>query len=120
VNEGAGKPATSASAGTALAFQARCRSLFAKEDALDLIVTLVVGGIIGWLAGLIMGTDHQMGVLANILIGVVGSVLGLWLAGVLGLSVAGGPARWLVSLVGAIILIGIVRALGFMRPRRMV
>lgn len=85
---------------------------------MDLIITLVVGGIIGWAASLIMGTDQQMGALANVLIGVVGSVLGLWLAGVVGLSVAGGPARWLASLTGAIILIAIVRALGLMRPRR--
>jgi uncharacterized membrane protein YeaQ/YmgE (transglycosylase-associated protein family) len=87
---------------------------------MDLVITLIVGGIIGWLASIIMGTDHQMGVLANILVGVVGSVLGLWLAGVLGVSIGGGPARWLVSLVGAIILIGFVRALGFMKPRRLI
>lgn len=85
---------------------------------MDLVITLVVGGIIGWIASIVMGTNHQMGVLANVLVGVVGSVLGLWLARVLGVSVAGGPARWLASLVGAIILIGIVRALGLFSPRR--
>ena len=85
---------------------------------MDLVITLVVGGIIGWVASIIMGTDHQMGVLANVLVGVVGSVLGLWLAGILGLSIGGGPARWLVSLVGAIILIGLVRAIGLLTPRR--
>jgi uncharacterized membrane protein YeaQ/YmgE (transglycosylase-associated protein family) len=86
---------------------------------MDLVVTLLVGGIIGWVASVIMGTDHQMGVLANVLVGIVGSVVGLWLAEVVGVSVASGPARWLASLIGAIILIGIVRALGFMRPRRL-
>ena len=86
---------------------------------MDLIVTLIVGGVIGWLASLIMGSDRQMGVLANILVGIVGSVLGHWLAGVLGVAVAG-PGRWIVSLVGAILLIGIVRALGLMRPHRAV
>ena len=64
---------------------------------MDLIVTLVVGGVIGWLASLIMGSDEQMGILANILVGVVGSVLGLWLAGLVGVSAAGGPARWIAS-----------------------
>jgi uncharacterized membrane protein YeaQ/YmgE (transglycosylase-associated protein family) len=87
---------------------------------MDLVITLVVGGIIGWVASIIMGTDHQMGVLANVLVGVVGSVLGRWLAGILGLSIGGGPARWLVSLVGAIILIGLVRAIGLLTPRRVV
>ena len=87
---------------------------------MDLVITLVVGGIIGWIASLIMGTDHQMGLLSNVLVGVVGSVLGLWLAGLLGVSIGGGPARWLVSLVGAIILIGIVRALGLFSARRVI
>jgi uncharacterized membrane protein YeaQ/YmgE (transglycosylase-associated protein family) len=87
---------------------------------MDLILTLVVGGIIGWLASIIMGTNEQMGVLANILIGVVGSVLGLWLAGMLGIAVGGTAGRWLASLVGAVLLIAVVRALGFLRPRRLV
>jgi uncharacterized membrane protein YeaQ/YmgE (transglycosylase-associated protein family) len=86
---------------------------------MDLIITLIVGGVIGWLASLIMGADARMGVLANILVGIVGSVLGHWLAGALGVSVAG-PARWLVSLLGAVLLIGIVRALGLMSSRRAV
>jgi uncharacterized membrane protein YeaQ/YmgE (transglycosylase-associated protein family) len=84
---------------------------------MDLIITLIVGGIIGWLASLIMGSDGQMGVLANVVVGIIGSFLGHWLAGALGVSV-GGPARWLVSLLGAALLIGIVRALGLMGRRR--
>src|SRR5262245_20859626 len=55
-------------------------------------MTLLVGGIIGWIAGLVMGTDHQVDVLANVLLGVVGSMLGLWLAGLVGLAVAGHAA----------------------------
>ena len=55
---------------------------------MDLVVTLVTGGLIGWLASLLMRTDGQMGVLANILVGIVGSILGSWLAGVLGIAVA--------------------------------
>lgn len=87
---------------------------------MDLIMTLIVGGVIGWLASIVMKADAQMGILANILVGVVGSVLGMWLAGAFGIAVAGSPARWLVSLVGAILLIAIVRALGILRPRRVV
>jgi uncharacterized membrane protein YeaQ/YmgE (transglycosylase-associated protein family) len=48
------------------------------------IVTLVVGGIIGWLASMVMKTDKQMGILANVIVGIIGSSLGFWLAGVLG------------------------------------
>jgi uncharacterized membrane protein YeaQ/YmgE (transglycosylase-associated protein family) len=82
---------------------------------MDLVITLVTGGLIGWLASLLMRTDGQMGVLANILVGIVGSILGSWLAGVLGIAVAGSPARWLVGLLGAMLLLALLRALGGMR-----
>jgi uncharacterized membrane protein YeaQ/YmgE (transglycosylase-associated protein family) len=86
------------------------------EDGMDLLMTLVAGGLIGWLASLLMRTDHRLGVLANMLIGIVGSILGNWLAGVLGLAVAGSPARWLVGLLGAMLLILLLRGLGALRP----
>jgi uncharacterized membrane protein YeaQ/YmgE (transglycosylase-associated protein family) len=82
---------------------------------MDLVVTLVTGGLIGWLASLLMRTDGQMGVLANILVGIVGSILGSWLAGVLGIAVAGSAARWLVGLLGAMLLLALLRALGGMK-----
>ncbi len=84
---------------------------------MHLIVTLIIGGVIGWLASIIMKTNAQMGILANILVGVVGSVLGMWLAGVLGIAVNGSLGAWLVSLLGAMVLIAIARAVGLFRPR---
>ena len=84
---------------------------------MDLIVTLIIGGVIGWVASLVIKSDAQMGLIANVLIGIVGSFLGHWLAGVLGFG-ATGPAGYLVSLVGAMLLIGIVRALGLFGGRR--
>lgn len=84
---------------------------------MDLIVTLIIGGVIGWIASIVMKSNAQMGLIANVLIGIVGSFLGHWLAGALGISVAG-PAGYLVSLVGAMLLIGIVRALGLFGGRR--
>ena len=77
---------------------------------MDLIVTLIVGGIIGWLASIIMKTNAQMGLLANVIIGIVGSLLGYWLAGVLGIAAAG-PVRWVIGVLGAAVLIGILKAL---------
>ena len=78
---------------------------------MDLIVSLVIGGIIGWLASIVMNTNAQMGIIANVLVGVVGSALGHWVAGLLGIT-AGGIGAWLVALGGAIILIAILRAIG--------
>jgi uncharacterized membrane protein YeaQ/YmgE (transglycosylase-associated protein family) len=89
--------------------------LYMLEGLMDLVITLVTGGLIGWLASLLMRTDGQMGVLANILVGIVGSILGSWLAGVLGIAVAGSPGRWLVGLLGAMLLLALLRALGGMR-----
>jgi len=76
------------------------------------IVTLVIGGVIGWLASIVMKTNAQMGLIANVLVGIVGSSLGFWLAGMLGLAAYGSVAQWLVGIAGAAILIGILRALG--------
>jgi uncharacterized membrane protein YeaQ/YmgE (transglycosylase-associated protein family) len=77
---------------------------------MDLIITLIVGGVIGWLASIIMKTNAQMGLLANIIVGIIGSLLGYWLAGVLGIATAG-PLRWIIGVIGAAVLIGILKAL---------
>src|SRR4029450_12907268 len=47
-----------------------------KEGLVDLIVTLIIGGVVGWLASILMKTNAQMGILANVLIGIVGSFIG--------------------------------------------
>jgi uncharacterized membrane protein YeaQ/YmgE (transglycosylase-associated protein family) len=82
---------------------------------MSFIVAIVIGGIIGWLASKVMKTDAQMGVLANIVVGVVGSVLGHWLAGALGIAAFGSIGSFIISLIGAVVLIAILRALGFFR-----
>lgn len=76
------------------------------------IVTLIVGAVVGWLASIVMKTNAQMGAIANILVGIVGSSLGFWVAGLMGLS-AGGPIMgWVVAVLGAALLIYILKALG--------
>jgi uncharacterized membrane protein YeaQ/YmgE (transglycosylase-associated protein family) len=79
------------------------------------IVTIVVGGIIGWLASLVMKTNAQMGVIANVLVGIVGSSLGFWLAGLVGLAAYGAIAQWAVAVCGAAVLIFILKALGIFK-----
>jgi uncharacterized membrane protein YeaQ/YmgE (transglycosylase-associated protein family) len=82
---------------------------------MDLIVTLIIGGVVGWLASIVMGTNAQMGIFANIIIGVIGSLLGHWIGGTLGIEADGGIARWAFAILGAVLLIGLLRALGFFR-----
>lgn len=79
------------------------------------IVSLIIGGIVGWLASIIMKTNAQMGLIANILVGVVGSMLGFWIAGLLGVAAAGGLLRFVIALAGAALLIFVLGRLGFFR-----
>ena len=61
-----------------------------------------IGGVIGWPASIVMKTNAEMGLIANILVGIVGSALGFWLAGVLGIAPAGGVLGFVVGIAGAV------------------
>ncbi|MCW8859191.1 MAG: GlsB/YeaQ/YmgE family stress response membrane protein [Deltaproteobacteria bacterium] len=71
----------------------------------QLVVFLLIGGVAGWLAGLII-KSRRFGIIWNIVVGVIGSVLGGWIFGELGISVGG---KWMGPLVtataGAIVLL---------------
>ena len=79
---------------------------------MNLIISLVIGGIIGWLASIVMKTNAQMGLIANVIVGIVGSGIGFWLAGALGLAASGPIASWVVAVIGAALLIFILKAVG--------
>jgi len=81
------------------------------------IITLIIGGIVGWLASIVMKTNAQMGLIANVLIGVLGSLLGFWIAGLLGIAATGGILRFIVALAGAALLIFILGKLGMFRKK---
>jgi uncharacterized membrane protein YeaQ/YmgE (transglycosylase-associated protein family) len=82
---------------------------------MSLIVTLIIGGVVGWLASLIMKTGAQMGIIANIVVGIIGAVLGFWLAGALGIVAVGSVGAWIISIIGAVVLIAILKALNIYR-----
>jgi uncharacterized membrane protein YeaQ/YmgE (transglycosylase-associated protein family) len=79
---------------------------------MGIIIWLIVGGVVGWLASMVMKTDAQQGILLNVVVGIVGAFIGGWLIGPLvgagsindGFSIM----SFVVSLVGAIILLAIV------------
>jgi len=85
------------------------------------IITILVGALCGWLASLIMKTDAQQGAIANILIGIVGSILAQAVFGNmlnLGGEVAGsGFSFWSIvwGVVGSVVLIAILKALRVLR-----
>jgi uncharacterized membrane protein YeaQ/YmgE (transglycosylase-associated protein family) len=78
------------------------------------IITLIIGGIVGWIASMIMKTNAQMGLIANVVVGVVGSMLGFWIAGMLGIG-AGGIFGFVIALGGAALLIFILQKVGIFK-----
>ena len=88
------------------------------------IIAILVGALAGWIASIIMRTDAQQGAIANILIGIFGAMLGRWVFGdLLGIGSAAGTSAtqgfnlWniLWSIVGAVLLIAILKALRVLR-----
>lgn len=89
---------------------------------MNFILWLIIGGIIGWVASMIMRTDAQQGVFLNIVVGIVGAFLGgLLISPLVGIGTInqGGLSigSLLVSLVGAVILLAIVNMFRRGRPR---
>ena len=80
---------------------------------MDFIIAIVMGGVIGWLASIVMKTDAQQGIFLNIIVGCIGSILCRFLLGGL---LGGGhlrgnafdPMTLLTAFLGAVILLGIV------------
>jgi len=73
-----------------------------------IIIWLIVGGVCGWLASLIMRTDAQRGIILNIVVGIIGAVIAGLLLGKGNLNQGFSIESFLWSLVGAIILLAIV------------
>lgn len=79
---------------------------------MGIIIWLVMGGIVGWIASIIMGTNARQGIILNVVVGIVGALIGGWLIGPLlgagsineGISIM----SFIVSLIGAILLLAIV------------
>lgn len=74
---------------------------------MGIIIWLIVGGIVGWLASLIMRRDGQQGIILNIVVGIIGALIAGWLFGG-GINQAITLTTFLYSLIGAIILLAIV------------
>src|SRR5690606_5393521 len=76
------------------------------------IMTLINGGMVGWLASIIMKTNEQMGLIANNIVSNIGTVLGVWIAAVLSFQEGGAIIRFIIAIGGAVLLIFILRAIG--------
>lgn len=79
---------------------------------MGIIIWLIMGGLIGWIASMIMGNNGQQGIVLNVVVGIVGALFGGWLIGpLLGVgSINDGISIMsvIVSLIGAVILLAIL------------
>lgn len=82
---------------------------------MDIIIAIIIGGVIGWLASLIMKTDGQQGIILNVVIGIIGSALGWWLAPKLGIAATSSLVHYGIGLGGAVLLIVILRFVGILK-----
>lgn len=82
---------------------------------MGIIIWLIIGGVVGWLASLIMKTDGQQGIVLNVVVGIVGAFLAGWfispLVGVSTINQQISIGSIVVSLIGAVILLFIVKLL---------
>ena len=81
---------------------------------MNIIIWLIVGGLIGWAASVLMGTDNRQGLILNVVVGIVGAFLGGWLlSGLFGTSTINqgnfSVTSLLVSLIGAVALLAVVK-----------
>jgi len=89
---------------------------------MNFIIWIIIGGILGWLASLVMRTDAQQGLLLNIVVGIIGALLGGWLlaplfgTGTINQNDFSFPSL-LVSFLGAVILLAIVNLFRRGTPR---
>lgn len=80
---------------------------------MDLIIWLIVGGVVGWLASVLMHTDARQGILLNVIVGIVGAALaGFFISPLVGLPTINQGSfsigSFIVSLIGAVILLAVV------------
>ncbi len=80
---------------------------------MGIIVWLIFGGLVGWIASMIMGTDPQQGLLMNIIVGIVGALIGGFIAGLLGFGSESYAffdiGSWITAIIGAVVLIFLVQ-----------
>ena len=76
---------------------------------MDIIIMIVLGGLAGWLASVLFKGSGS-GLIVNIIVGIIGSVIGGWVFGFLGLAPQSAFGSFITAVVGAIILLAIVRA----------
>jgi uncharacterized membrane protein YeaQ/YmgE (transglycosylase-associated protein family) len=79
---------------------------------MSILAAIIVGGFAGWLASMVAGTNREQGIVGNIVVGVLGAILGSLIAGALGIGTFTGfnISSFLIALAGAVVLLFIYKA----------
>lgn len=115
-------PASEMITAPALGTQSPGTHTYPERHVMNFIIWLIVGGLIGWLASMLMKTDGQQGIVLNVIVGIVGAMLAGWFisplvgVGTINQDNFSLPAL-LVSFVGAAVLLGIVNLFRRGSPR---
>jgi len=87
---------------------------------MEIILWIIFGGLVGWVASLIMETDGEQGLALNVVVGVIGAVIGGWLMSFIGVGDAGlmtmfsysfNLYSFAVAVLGSVVLIGLIKTL---------
>lgn len=78
---------------------------------MGILLWILFGALVGWIASLVMRTDESQGAIANVIVGIVGAIIGGFIAELIGWEGITGfnLGSFLLALAGAIVLIAIVR-----------
>ncbi|MDD5068593.1 MAG: GlsB/YeaQ/YmgE family stress response membrane protein [Candidatus Pacebacteria bacterium] len=79
---------------------------------MGIILWIIFGALVGWIASMIMKTNAEQGAVLNIVVGIIGAVLGGWIMSFLGQGGVSGfnLYSFIVAIIGAVVLIAIVKA----------
>lgn len=77
----------------------------------SLIIWIIFGGLVGWIALIVVGSDRHQGMVDSVAVGVVGGLIGGFFGQLTGIGETTGfrPGSVLISLLGAVVLLGVVR-----------
>ena len=81
------------------------------SNVMGWLAWIIVGGVAGWLASIVMKTDARQGLLMDIVVGIIGAIIGGFLLNAVGMSGVTGFNIWslFVAFIGAVVLLGILR-----------
>lgn len=84
-----------------------------RRNDMGIIGWIILGGLAGWIASIISGTNKQQGLMGNILVGIVGAALGGWIVGFFGIDgvTSFNLSSLIVAVIGAVIALWIWKAL---------